>query len=236
MKKYIIVFLAIILIGTQGVAIAADALYRMLHADEIESFKKDQDAIIVGQLIEHQDTVYNVKVLEVVSGKVQGDTIRVTDDFEFSWGKAKEIPQVEDYCVMSLKKKGSVYKKAWGIFKADSGDYKTLKLTAKDSLSSGLGGDLACIEWYVNSGGMENDFYFESNKAYVRRPNGQSVLLYPVFAPKRTTITQDSAPKEAPKEPENSISREAIGIPIITTVLLLGIFVYVKSKKSNANG
>lgn len=44
---------------------AADALYRMLHADQVESFQKAQDALIVGQLVQKQKSYFKVKVLRV---------------------------------------------------------------------------------------------------------------------------------------------------------------------------
>lgn len=149
----------------------------MLHADEVESFKKDQDAIIVGQLVEKKDGRFKVDVLKVVSGKVRSDSILVSDDFNYGWGEAK--PALNDYCVMSLKRVGGFYKKAWGIFQADSGDYRTLKLLAFNSKSPGLSADLACIEWYVNSGGTEKDFSFENSNAFVKRPNGEVCQIYP---------------------------------------------------------
>ncbi|MDA8228881.1 MAG: hypothetical protein M0T74_14520 [Desulfitobacterium hafniense] len=82
--------------------------------------------------------------------------------------------------MFSLKKSADFYKKAWGIFKASSGDYRILKLEALNAPTSGLNGDLACIQWYVNSEGKENDFYGISATMYVRRPNGQDVQIYPV--------------------------------------------------------
>lgn len=98
-------------------AIAADALYRMLHADEVEDFKADQDVIIVGQLISQSGDYFTVEVNKVISGSVDSDKILLCSDFQYGWGDTSEeamIPKVNDYCVMSLKKYGSYYKKAWG--------------------------------------------------------------------------------------------------------------------------
>ena len=68
-------FLVLILVGFPREVFAADALYRMLHADEVESFREDQDAMIVGQLIGEKDNAFEVKVLKVLSGKVNSDRI-----------------------------------------------------------------------------------------------------------------------------------------------------------------
>ena len=78
---------------------------------------------------------------------------------------------------MSLKKAGTYYKKAWGIFKATSGDYKTLRLMSEDIKYGNS--TIAAIEWYVNSEGKENNFYFDGGSAFVRKQNGESVQIYP---------------------------------------------------------
>lgn len=162
-------------------ALAADALYRMLHADEVEDFQADQDAIIVGQLIAQSGDSFTVEVNKVISGSVATEKIALISDFQYGWGNSSEIamkPKVNDYCVMSLKKYGSYYKKAWGIFKATTGDYKTLKLLSEDIKYPYYSGDIAAIEWYVNSGGTEKEFFFNGNRVYVKRPNGETLLVY----------------------------------------------------------
>lgn len=182
MKKFALdLCLVLILVGFPREVLAADALYRMLHADEVESFREDQDAMIVGQLMGKKNEAFEVRVLKVLSGKVISDNVLVLSDFTYGWNK--ENPSLSDYGVFSLKKMGSSYKKAWGIFKADSADFKTLKLLPSNAPTPGLLADLASIEWYVNSGGRENDFSFQGNgyevKAYVKRPNSESFQIYP---------------------------------------------------------
>ena len=179
MKKVVIVVCLSILCISSGFVYAADSLYRMLHANEVDAFKKDQDAIIVGQIINDLGDKFNVKVIKVISGKVNPDAINVAKDLTYGWGETGLVPAVNDFFVMSLKKSGVNYKNAWGIFKADSGDYRTLKLSTANASSTGLLGDLACIEWYVNSGGTENDFSFSNSVAYIKRPNGKVVQIYP---------------------------------------------------------
>lgn len=49
----------------------------------------------------------------------------------------------------------------------------------ENGAKSGLNGDLAAIQWYVNSDGKESDFYFNSGTVYVRRPSGESLQIYP---------------------------------------------------------
>lgn len=180
-RTFLLIIISSILLFLPQKALAADALYRMLHADESADFKADQDALIVGQLIAQNGDSFTVEVNKVLSGSVTSDKIALTSDFQYGWGDSSEItmkPKVNDYCVMSLKKYGSYYQKAWGIFKATTGDYETLKLLSEDIKYPYYSGDIAAIEWYVNSGGTEKEFFFDQNRVYVSRPNGETRLIY----------------------------------------------------------
>ena len=231
MKKFIVILCAVatILLTVPAAAFAADALYRMLHGD-VESFKQDQDAFIVGQLIDKQGGKFTVKGLKVLSGKVNADSILVSDDFTYGWDIA--TPKLNDFCVLSLKKTGDYYKKAWGIFKATSGDYNTLTLEPLNAPTPGLLGDLACIQWYVNSGGTENDFYFNSSTAYVRRPNGP-VQLYPLPATEVQTVEYKDAINQMQNNQRNNPNFSFA--PLIGVVALIGIgtgaFVILRKRK-----
>lgn len=55
MKRLIIALCIVLsLLTLPQSAYAADALYRMLHADELERFRQDQDTLLVGQIIAEQ--------------------------------------------------------------------------------------------------------------------------------------------------------------------------------------
>lgn len=229
MKKTVIgIAIILILLTVPGVAYAADLLYRMLHGD-VEPFKQDQDAFIVGQLIDKQEDKYTVKVLRVLSGKVIADTILVSDGFTYGWDKA--APKVNDFCVFSLKRTGDYYKKAWGIFKTTSGDYNTLKLESLNAPTEGLLGELACIQWYVNSDGEENDFYGHYTTQYVRRPNGQDIQIYPV----PTAGTQAVLYKDAISKIQNYPMRNSnfSFVPYIAVVVFIGLGTAVILKVKN---
>ncbi len=178
MKKIgAVICLAAALLMTSSMALCADQLYRMLNADEVESFKADQDAAIVGQLTDKKGDTFTVKVLKVISGKVKSDTISVKDNFAYQgFSKENSKPQVNDFCFLSLKNKGSYYEKVWYTVKADSGDYRTLKLLFEDERIGG--GDIPAIQWYVNSEGKDKDFFFSGNQIFLRKPNGENVKIY----------------------------------------------------------
>ncbi len=206
-------------------AMAADALYRMLHADEVEDFKADQDVIIVGQLIAQDEDNFTVVVNKVISGSIASDKIALFSDFQYGWGDSSEIamiPKVNDYCVMSLKKYGSYYKKAWGIFKATNSDYKTLKLLSEDIKYPYYSGDIAAVEWYVNSGGTEKEFFFDGNRVYVKRPNGEILLVYAEVNSSLSTSNTETA-------------NEGINVKLIILLIALlcasGITIIIKRKR-----
>ncbi len=225
MKKFVIsLMIVILLLIVPGVTYAADVLYRMLHADEVESFKQDQDALIVGQLIDKQGDKFTVKVLKVLNGKVRADYILVSDDFTYGWDKT--IPKVNDFCIFSLKRTGDYYKKAWGIFMATSGDYKTLKLEPLNAPTPGLLGDITCIQWYVNSGGAEKEFFGISSTMYVRRPNGQDVQIYPIPTTDTEVISYKSALNQIRDSPTRNTNAGFYSfrfVLLIAVVVLIGI-------------
>lgn len=241
----VLIIIVAIIVGSTPV-LAADALYRMLHADEVEQFREEQDAFIVGQLVDKKGDKYQVKILKVISGKMNADTFLLADDFQYGYGKVDFNPAINDYCVMSLKKTGDYYKRAWGIFKATSGDYKTLKLLSEDIKYSVCNGDVAAVEWYVNSGGMENDFSFVREKVFVRRVDGQNLQIYPKeeagevteTAVGNSTLKTEVADKEN-KQPEDvrvnqhnefKIKPQLLAGIIVSFVLVL-LLVAIKMKR-----
>lgn len=213
-------------------AYAADALYRMLHADQVEQFKEDQDALLVGQIIVSEGDKFKVKVLKLLSGKASSDIILVSSDFTYGWEKTP--PKVNDYAVFSLKKTGNYYRKAWGIYKATSGDFNTLKLEVLNAPTPGLLGDLACIQWYVNSGGKESDFHGHNEFRYVRNPNGQEVQIYPVQSTNGEVVAPQKAISTPPANELTLASGKWNGMPyvllVIVIVLLSGIGVFIRRR------
>lgn len=243
-------FLLVVMMSMQ--AFGADALYRMLHADEVESFKADQTAFIVARLIETKDEKITAEVMKVISGTVKSQNVITIDKFKYPWTDPEVTPAADDYCVLSLKKTGSGYKVAWGAYRADSGDYKTLKLINENIISQGLRTELGCIEWYVNSGGTENDFFFQGSNAYVKKANGEAVQInvgetlrntsevsaaavlkqYETPTPqveRETEKTETAASEESVLSPKNTV----IGLIVVTLVILIiGIIIINKNKRT----
>lgn len=238
MRKYVLslCIVVLLLLISPGATFAADALYRMLHGD-VGSFKQDQDAMIVGQLMDKQGDKFNVKVLKVLSGEVSSNTILVFDNFNYGWEHS--IPMVNDFCVCSLKRSGDFYKKAWGIFKANSGDYRTLELESLNCPIPWLLGDLACIQWYVNSGGKENDYFGISGTMYVRRPNGQEIQIHPVPTGETEAASLVKAQNQISDSPaiNDNLQSNSLSYGLLIFVIIfvgIGTAAFVKVRKGKA--
>ncbi|MCW2279273.1 hypothetical protein [Heliophilum fasciatum] len=194
----------------------------MLHANGV-TFNQDQDAFIVGVLKDKNNDKFVVDVLKVLNGSVKSDTLLLSDNFKYGWGQDQITPSVGDFCVMSIKESSGYYINGLGIFKADYGDYKNLKILSENTDVPGLFADLACIEWYVNSGGLENDFVFSAGTAYIRRPNGDVVQIYPKI--NNNSITIDSfEPKDRTISEAKHSSR--LSDPNFSSVMILLLLVF----------
>ncbi|WP_097027940.1 hypothetical protein [Clostridium peptidivorans] len=233
MKKIGLIFLAVALLIAPSTVKAADALTRMLHADEVKEFRQDQDALIIGQLMSKEDGIFTVKVCKVISGKVKEEVIPLRD-FQYGWGTGEELqPEISDFAVMSIKKEGSIYKKVWGMFKATSGDFKTLKLITKEMRYTYGESEVAAVEWYINSRGKEDDFFFINDDAYVRRPNGQEIKIYPKSLEALNNIV---TPEEQQLNENNKIKDSSFiktGIALLLTVPIIYAVFRIKNREAS---
>lgn len=85
MKKIIVVFfLMISLLPYSNVVLAADPLYRMLHADEVKAFQEDQDALVIAQLKQEQGNKFVAHVIKTITGEVNSEIILV-DMFTYTY-------------------------------------------------------------------------------------------------------------------------------------------------------
>ena len=118
--------------------------------------------------------------------------------------------------VFSINKEAAKYTIAWGFFKVSSLDITTLKVV-EGPLALG---DLAAFQWYINSAGRENDFYFIGTSAYVRHADGTSTQLYPA-AEEGTEVAPPSDPVETANDDGGKALALECGYALIAGLLLI---------------
>lgn len=162
--------LLMVLLGVAPVY-GADILHRLIHSD--------QDALVIGKILSQKGSLCRLSVARVVSGRLNRKTVLLSGEPRYSMLTLK--PQPGDWCVASLERTTAGYRNKWGLYKVAAMD-KKLKLEKK-GLADGLKADLTALEWYLNSNGKDTEFFFDGsngvNKAYLRKPNGDSVQIYP---------------------------------------------------------
>ncbi|TEB15587.1 hypothetical protein Psfp_02082 [Pelotomaculum sp. FP] len=170
MRKIVVLLFAFCIIVVPS-AYAADAEYRFTH--------NDHDTLIIGKItelsnetivIQAVDYIVSARDLNVNAKKKQlrPEVVKLTSD---SVKQFNEVIQpgilsklgVGDSVVTSLNKKGDKYSIAWGLFKADSTDYKTLSVEAYNGMQS------AMIKDFINSGGKYTEFAFDGQTNTVYR-------------------------------------------------------------------
>jgi hypothetical protein len=164
-KYAVMVCVMLLVLGMTSTVLAADILHRLTHGD--------QDALALGTIVAIAGERVDLDVETVIAGKRLPACVSV-DGVVASSSSSWDL-QVGDYVVMSINQASGGYTVAWGVYQVTS-----LDLNSLDMVAGPLGpGDLAAFQWYINSGGVENDFYFVGGEAYVRHPNGTSQQIYP---------------------------------------------------------
>ena len=170
-RTMVVISTVLLLILSMLPAYGADVLHRLTH--------NDQDALIIGTVQSQTGGKVRIAVEKVISGKLEEPSVFLKAGFEYSLLCTK--PKRGDLCVASLKREPYGYRIKWGIYKAAVLEPQ-LKLE-KSGLSEGLKADLTALEWYINSNGKANEFFFDGSggsvKAYLRQPNGETVLIFP---------------------------------------------------------
>lgn len=228
---------------------AADVLARITHGD--------QYSLVLGTVVSVSDNTARFEVETIISGESLPSVVSVEAPGMFMEMVAPHMSlEPSDYAVLSLNKEAAKYTIAWGFFKVSSLSLATLEII-EGPLPPG---DLAAFQWYINSEGTENDFYFIGTSGYVRHQDGTSTQLYPPMdKPAEVDLSPDSVEGASNKAQassgisEGSISdEEAVSemvatpqggktfasewryVPIAVALVLAGCFTYwiVKTKQS----
>ncbi|OQB15577.1 MAG: hypothetical protein BWY15_00289 [Firmicutes bacterium ADurb.Bin193] len=230
---------AVLLIMSVHTAYAADAEYRFTH--------NDHDTLIIGTVtelggdtmsIDVADYIVSVRDLNVNAPKKQlrPKTVRLTEksvkrlheNADSGWSTAFSVG---DSVVASLNKKGDKYEIAWGFFKSDGTDYKTLSVEAYSPSTA------AMIKDFINSGGKNTEFSFNGNivsRVEMRDGKRISTVIYN-GTEAESTSGEISEGKRLP-EPESKglsdYSAYAVVTAAVIAVLIKIIIKHCKNKNT----
>ncbi len=224
----ILCLIVMVLYSTHSIY-AADVLNRLTHGD--------QYSLALGMVVSTSDTAMTFQVETVISGESLPSiiSVKITGAFMERAAPNTELEPGE-YAVLSLDKEAGMYTVAWGFFEVSSLDMATLKVIAGPLPP----GDLVAFQWYINSGGVENNFYFIGTTAYVRHSDGTSTRLDPpIEQPANMDLDlsetgADAASEEIPESeldmppPVNStpVSKPQYVLLVLGGVVLIGGCVY----------
>jgi len=162
---------------------AADALYRLMH--------NDHDALVIGEIIsiEGNNTIVKVEKSIISSKDINANNPRkqlqlkeakIIEPFGYNFfynedGSNMIDPSVGDYVLISLMKSGNGLKVAWGAYKVDSLDYKSLSIVLPEGCPVWAKMDAAAIKAFVNSDGKITEFSFDGDANIVR--SGENIIF-----------------------------------------------------------
>ncbi len=152
--------------------LGADHLYRFMH--------NDQDALVIGEIRHVDEDIITVNVSKQITSSKDlntppikqssiPDKIKIEDVEKYAlfYGSTSSDarPKKGDYVLASINKKGKNFKWAWGVYKIDSTDHKSLNiLSAKNDY--GAKKEAVAIKTFINSDGKATEFTFDSSKVY----------------------------------------------------------------------
>lgn len=147
-----------------------------------------QDALIIGEVIKSNEDSIEIKAYHIVSGALKDKKIVLESKFKYAY--INKEPKIGDYCIISIDKVEKGYKLAWGAYKTNSWDYKSLEIE-KEGLYEGQRAELTVLQWFVNTNGRESNFFFNGDKAYVRRNLNDSLQIYPADDEKKIQLIKE---------------------------------------------
>lgn len=185
LEKYwgILILLGLLMLYTN--VYAADVLYRFMH--------NDHDALVIGEITSIDESGANVRVEKnIVSAKNLNEAspkrqLKLTEakvalpfcyvGFYDEDGGCTVNPSVGDYVLLSLKKAGTGFKIAWGAYKVDSLNYKSLSVVLPESAQVSSKMNAAAVKAFVNSDGKITEFVFDCNTKTVYAGEERTVIF-----------------------------------------------------------
>ncbi len=165
-------------------ALAADSLYRFMHNDhdalvigEVKTINGDTLVIDVEKsIISKRDLNINAirKQLSIKSARITG--VHGYSLFCKDIGEPGEMPKVGDYVLASLDKKGTSFAIAYGLYKVDGTDYKTLSVLFEENANDYVRMEAAAIKAFINSDGNLTEFSFNGSTGQVSSQQDGKVI------------------------------------------------------------
>lgn len=142
-----------------------------------------QDTLILGEVVAvsgdlrgvkiifvfPQNTISSLKEREIIDVRNFKNPVNLTD-------QEAQMITVGKKFVMSLNKTGNFYIPAWGVYAVTGTTYSDAQLIKNTTDED------AALQIFINSGGIEKDFWFTTekgvNKAYMSK-DGSDIEIYP---------------------------------------------------------
>ncbi|MBU4339197.1 hypothetical protein KKB43_06840 [Patescibacteria group bacterium] len=202
-----------------------------------------QDALILGEIMSESGDLRTVKVIfvfpenpakalsEFVSLKNLGRTLKEGDQIvvtglqrvvNLTDEEAKLITTGKKY-LMSLNKKDDFYVPSWGIYEITGTTYENARLVETRF------SDYSALQIFINSGGIEREFYFDGDTAFWRPSDGgEAVQIYPIINQAESKKIEDKIFQSVQRK-KNIILYSQI---IIVTLAIVGVSVFALRKKN----
>lgn len=218
---------------------AADALCRFMH--------NDHDALIIGEITKVNGNTINVSVLKSISSakdlranepkkqlNIKSAIITGVNGYAFYY-KDIEVPiitpKVGDYVLASLVKKNNAFSVAWGLYKVDKTDYKTLSILYPDYISTYSKMDAAAIKAFVNSDGKLTEFAFDGDTGTVISQEDGTVIYDGSKTKQIENNVVASTTSNTSKTSSENTLKNIIAIATICVFVIIGIVIFIRKKK-----
>lgn len=226
MKKFIQINLLIGIIFLGGILIAFaseknDENWYMWHGN--------QDALVLGEITEIEDTLVHMHVQKRLSGKgiiddsfrqipdeyiADNIVIKDVENYKMSYfGNIK--PEIGDYIVVSIDREGDIWSANWPPFEVNSMEYENVEFLPQNQ-ENGLS-----FAWntFVRTDGKMNDFMF------VKTEDGEQVIGRGVFDDGKEVeeIIYESATTDLEVYVRTKVKVGTVGVIIVC--LIVGIVI-----------
>ncbi len=229
------VIFVVLLLAFPMTVFAADALYRLMH--------NDHDALIIGKIIKVEGNIITVHVIKTITSAkdlhadapkkqliIKLANITGVTGYAFYYKNIEIpmiIPQAGDYVLASITRKNYVFSVAWGLYKVDRTDFRTLSILYPDSASLYAKMDAAAIKAFINSGGKLTEFAFDGNTGKVISQADGRVI----FDGRKVSSDSLRSTPVGPSTSSDNLCKRITVIIVITAATIISLVLLIKKQK-----